>query len=116
MIREGRCIPVTRSVFFLLVGALCVSMLAGCAAYSVSPVTGFVYTDVRGPGSATSNPGYSKVGTATAESFLGAIAVGDASIEAAMKDGGITKVHHVDYESKNILGIYATFTVVVYGE
>jgi hypothetical protein len=91
-------------------------VLAGCAAYAISPVTGFVYTDVQGPGSATSNTGSSKVGTAVAESFLGLIATGDASIEAAMKDGGITKIHHVDYESKNILGLYATFTVVVYGE
>ena len=105
-----------RDVVYLLTALLCVALIAGCAAYAVSPVTGFVYSDVRGPGSATSNAGYSKVGTATAESFLGFIAMGDASIEAAMKDGGITKIHHVDYESKNILGIYATFTVVVYGE
>ena len=105
-----------RDVIYLLTALLCLALLAGCAAYAVSPVTGFVYSEVKGPGSATSNSGYSKVGTATAESFLGFVAMGDASISAAMEDGGITKIHHVDYESKNILGIYATFTVIVYGE
>ena len=106
----------SRTVVYLLTALLCVALLEGCAAYAVSPVTGFLYADVKGPGSATSNAGSSKVGTAVAESFLGVFATGDASIEAAMKDGGITKIHHVDYESKNILGLYATFTVIVYGE
>jgi hypothetical protein len=44
------------------------------------------------------------------------VATGDASIEAAAKSAGITKIHHVDYHSKNILGIIGTFTVMVYGE
>jgi len=55
------------------------------------------------------------VGRAMAESYLGLIATGDASIRAAMEDGGITEVVYVDYESTSILGLYATFTVVVYG-
>lgn len=105
-----------KSIAYLVLILFSVSVLAGCAAYAVSPVTGFLYTDVRGPGSPTSNVNSPKVGEAKAESFLGLIAIGDASIEAAMKDGGITKIHHVDYESKNILGVYATFTVIVYGE
>jgi len=33
-----------------------------------------------------------------------------------MKNGGITKVHHVDSKVKNILGVYAEYTTVVYGE
>jgi hypothetical protein len=44
------------------------------------------------------------------------IATGDASIEAAMKNGGIKKVHHVDTQVKNILGIYAEYITIVYGE
>lgn len=91
-------------------------LLSGCAGYAVAPVTGFVYTDTKFGINATSNEGTSKVGTAMSQSILGIVAVGDASIEAAMKNGGITKVQHVDYHSTNILGIYATFTVEVYGE
>jgi hypothetical protein len=33
-----------------------------------------------------------------------------------MKNGGTTKVHHVDSQVKNILGVYAEYTMVVYGE
>jgi len=92
------------------------SLLTGCAAMAVSPVTGMWYTDVKAPLTATANPGYSKTGTAKCTSILGLIATGDASIEAAMKNGGITKVHHVDYKSNSILGIYAVYTVIVSGE
>jgi hypothetical protein len=30
--------------------------------------------------------------------------------------GQITKIHHVDSEETNILGVYCTQTTVVYGE
>jgi hypothetical protein len=102
-----------------LVGILslfAIVFMAGCGAYSVSPVTGFLYSDVKGPWSAPSVGNSTKVGRATAQSIFGLIATGDASIETAAKSAGITKIHHVDYESKNLLGIVATWTVVVYGE
>ena len=41
---------------------------------------------------------------------------GDASIKAAMDNGGIKKIHHVDYKTKNILGIIGEYTTIVYGE
>ncbi len=103
-----------RKVFFVLAILACVSMM-GCA-MGMSPVTGSLYSDVKGPLGATSNSGASKVGKATAVSYLGAIAMGDCSIDAAMKDGKITKIHHVDYETKAILGLYAETTVKVYGQ
>ncbi len=93
-----------------------VFLLSGCAAYAVAPVTGFVYSDTKFGINATSNEGSSKVGEAFSESYLGFVAIGDASIEAAMKNGGITKVQHVDYHTYSVLGLYAKFTVIVYGE
>lgn len=93
-----------------------ISLMMGCAAYSVAPVTGFIYTDVQGPLSATNHDSNSKVGMATCTSILGLVATGDASIEAAMQNGGITQIHHVDFKSKSILGIYAEFTTIVYGK
>jgi len=92
-------------------------VLSSCA-HAMAPVTGFIYSDVKGPFAATSNTRVKggKVGTATATSILGWVAQGDASIEAAAKSAGITKITNVDYYSTNILGIYATFTVTVYGE
>ena len=41
---------------------------------------------------------------------------GDATIAEAMRNGGIRKVHHVDYLVKNILYLYNETTTVVYGE
>ena len=47
-----------------------------------------------------------KLGRATVRSILGIYAVGDASIEAAAKKMGITRIHHVDYQSQNIFRRY----------
>jgi hypothetical protein len=78
---------------------------------------GQFYTEVKLPVSATSNPNTAtKTGTSLCTSILGMVATGDASIEAAKQAGGITKVIHVDHHVKNILGIYGTYTTVVYGE
>ncbi|NCC72224.1 MAG: hypothetical protein EOM06_02415 [Sphingobacteriia bacterium] len=95
---------------------LLAGFLASCGAYVSAPVMGFLYTDVKAPLTATSNSVSTKVGTAKATSILGWVATGDASIEAAAKSAGITKIHHVDYHSNAILGIVASFTVYVYGE
>lgn len=92
-----------------------IAFISGCAA-AVQPVTGFVFSDVKGPVAATSAEKATKVGTAECQSILGWIATGDASIDAAMRNGGITKIHHVDHHSWSILGILAKFTVTVYGE
>ena len=95
----------------ILVGVLLSSMvLVGC-----SP-PGLLYTDVKGPLAATSNEGASKVGSSSATSILGLVATGDASIDAAAKAGGITKIHHVDFQMKSILFFYMKATVTVYGE
>ncbi|MBK8586981.1 MAG: hypothetical protein IPN88_16830 [Bacteroidetes bacterium] len=81
-----------------------------------TPLTSFIYTDMKSPFAITSNSNSTKVGTAKAQSILGIAATGDASIEAAAKSAGITKIHHVDEHSTGILGIVATYEVVVYGE
>lgn len=89
--------------------------LSSCAIVQ-SPVSGFIYTDLKAPFAVTDNSQSSKVGTAEVKSILGIVAQGDASIEKAAKSAGITKIHHVDYHAHNIIGIVATFKVMVYGE
>lgn len=64
-------------------------------------------------GDSTEEP--TRVGRATATSALGLIATGDASIQTAMKNGGITKMHHVDYVTTVKYGLKAETTVLVYG-
>ena len=96
-----------------LVGMLAIAgMLSGCA--SAVPV-GVLYTELKLPVTATSIAG-KKEGTAECRSVLSLVASGDCSIETAKKNGGITKVSGVDWESKNILGILGEYKVHVYGE
>ena len=97
----------------LLLTTLCAGLLTGCA--NSIPI-GALYTNVKLPVSATANAqAPTKKGTAQCTSILGLFATGDASIEAAKQNGGITKITHVDYDASNVLGIYGKYTVTVYG-
>jgi len=103
-----------KAVKLALVVLACTAFVAGCA--TTMPI-GTIFTEVVLPVSATSNGSASpKVGTAECTSVLTLVATGDCSIEAGKQNGGITRVHHVDWDVKNILGIMATFKVTVYGE
>ena|SRR5260221_237895 len=97
----------------LLVGASAVGLLGGCT--GVTPMNGTLYTAMSGPIAVGSATGSDKKGEATSTGIIG-IVTGDSSIAAAMANGGITKVHHVDCKVQNILGIYAKYTTIVYGE
>ena len=90
--------------------------LSGCTAFPNAPVVGSLVTDdVKGPVAVGDMKVGTKVGMAQAEGILG-VAYGDASIVAAMHEGNITKVHHVDSETFGVLGIYARYKTIVYGE
>jgi hypothetical protein len=56
-----------------------------------------------------------KTGRACMNSILGLVAIGDASLEAAKAAGGITNVANINYEVKNILGVYGEYCLVVKG-
>ena len=57
-----------------------------------------------------------KVGESTSQSVLWVAAWGDAGIQAAAKQGGITNITHADQRIFLVLfGLYATHTTVVYG-
>jgi len=78
---------------------------AGITARAQGPVSSYVDNSVK----------QEKVGTAKSTGII-CVAYGDASIDAAMKNGNIKKVHHVDYKTMNILGIYGEFITTVHGE
>ena len=99
----------------LIVALACAGLIQGCAAIAHGPVTAPITLDMKGPvaaGTAATSP---KVGRAEAWGIL-VFATGDASISAAASRGGITRIHHVDQETLNILGVYAKYTTIVYGE
>ena len=56
-----------------------------------------------------------KKGTATCKGIV-LFTTGDNSVQKAMENGGIKKVHHVDYKVKNILGIIGSTSTIVWGE
>jgi hypothetical protein len=89
--------------------------LMGCA-MAVAPVNGWLYSDVKAPATATSNTGFTKVGVGECTSILGWVATGDCSIDTAIKNAKITKIHHIDHDTMSVLGIYAKYTIKVYGE
>ena len=103
----------TTSILLIPCGVL-MFFVSGCA--NVLP-TGILYTEVKAPiGAGADNVSYSKVGVSQATSILGLVATGDASIKAAMENGGIKKIKYVDYSAKNILGVYGEYTTTVYGD
>ena len=89
--------------------------LSSCAIVN-APVNGAIYQKTQSAVSATANTLGSKKGEATATSILGLVAYGDASIQKAAKEAGITKISHVDQKSKSVLGLFSKYTVIVYGD
>lgn len=103
----------TRGLAALILAGIVVVSTSGCCA--VTPMNGSLFVELKGPVAAGSAATGSKVGEARAMGILGVV-TGDCSIETAMKNGNITKIHHVDNKVKNILGVYAEYITVVYGE
>ena len=67
--------------------------LSGCA---------LLYNDLKTPLPSLSVEGDTQartsIGKSSCESYVWVVAVGDCSVETAMKNGNITKVHHVDWD------------------
>jgi hypothetical protein len=96
-----------------LIGIVALSLLvSGCASFYPA---GFIYTEAKMGVQANGKKG-PKTGKACIRSVLGIVATGDASVQAAMNDGNITRINTVDYEVKNILGFTGEYCIVVSGE
>ena len=88
--------------------------LSGCAAVR-SPLMGLWYTDVRSGLGATSNAAGNLTGEACATSILGVYADGDASIDAARRNGRINQISSIDEHHFSVLGVYGKYCVIVRG-
>ena len=92
-------------------------MLFGCA----GPYTqGFIISDYMAPACSPDDASGLNIGSKTGEAmmvnYLGWIATGDASIQAAAANGGISKVKTVDYNYNSLLGIVNKTTTIVTGD
>jgi len=94
-------------------------MLAAVAVTTLLLLGGCLYTNVLAPYDTNldkTNLGQ-KQGKASMESVLWLIAWGDASTNAAAKQGGIATINHMDREYLNVLfGLYTKTTTIVYGD
>jgi hypothetical protein len=72
---------------------------------------------ITSPVTATTNPVGSKVGQATGRIWLGMFGSADAGIQAAAKNGDITKISTVDLtEMLGIMGLWVDYEATVTGE
>ena len=92
-----------------ILGLSLLLILSGCAH---APVTGLLYSDVTYPSTATSNPTGNRIGESCASSILGLIAMGDASIETARRNGGINMITSIDEHYLNYFFYQKSCTVV----
>jgi hypothetical protein len=107
----------TRSVLGLMI---LVVGLGGCMIVE-APIKGVLGTEVIWGDMATGEHGSetrgtAKQGKACADSILGLIARGDASVRAAKENGGITEVTSVDHSARNFLNIVGEWCTLVRGK
>ena len=99
-----------------LAGALLAIGCVGCLSAPFQPPTGVV-TACSDPLTTECNVKHgSKTGSSEAISILGLVAVGDCSLNAAIKQGKLKEAYYADYKYLNILGIFQKVTVNVVGE
>lgn len=104
-----------KKIMYVAVAAM--ALLATSCAMVGTPVGfGTLYTGVTSGEAVTSNNIGKKVGHSQATNVLGIVAVGDASVQSAAKEAGIKKISHVDSKKMSILGIFATYQTIVYGD
>jgi hypothetical protein len=96
---------------------LCTLLFAanGCASLK-APMPGLLFTHNDNGLVATANPAGNRVGEACLSSYLGLISLGDATIETARRNGGITTITSVDESTTSILFFYGKYCVTVRGK
>jgi hypothetical protein len=92
---------------------------SGCAVPNTTHLPGSLMLDVGHEGWVVAEDGKvasTKSGKGTQESILGWVTSGDASFEAARKNGELVRISHMDYHASHILGIIGECSVICYGE
>ena len=103
-------------ILFLSMITLLGMGLTGCAnVRGPAPAAlSFYASPVDAGPAAIAQPG--KRGEACAQNILGLVATGDASIDSAKRNAGITRVASVEQTAARVLGYYAKYCTIVRGE
>lgn len=99
-------------------------LLQGCISAPKAPFvpsTGFIYTEIKAPlttefDNQKVTKTYGEATTTHVAYYILSFAVGDASLQKAIKDGSLKNAAYADYEWFSILGIYGKLKVNAYGE
>jgi hypothetical protein len=111
-----------KNYFLILSACAAIGLLSSCGAIMSTPTgpaglyASVVYASPALAVECNSTAKRENVGQSSATNILGIINTGDISIETAMKNGKITKIHHIDMKIESVLGLYAKKTIMVYGE
>lgn len=98
-------------------------LLPGCVSAPKAPFvpsTGWFCTDIKAPLSTEYNHKkvvrtFGQASTTHVAYYIFSFAIGDASLNKAMKDGMLENAEYADYEWFSLLGIYGKLKVNVYG-
>ena len=91
-----------------------VAIFASCSTIN-TPNSGMIYMDTTSHTSTSDKKLGSKMGLACTEGILGVV-IGDSSLTAAVENGKLNKVTHVEHTAKSVLGIYTKYCTVAYGK
>lgn len=108
-----------KKVFLFLGAASIAAMMSSCSMTSfLSNGNALIYEGTTAPLTVTSNPisNNIKVGRSNSVMVLGLVGVGDGGINAAAKNGGISKISFVDVQKTSILGMFTKSETIVYGD
>ena len=108
---------VMKKILAMVVMCGLITGFSGCVTAPFTPPMGAIST-IEAPLSIDHNCSLvsTKKGEASAMCILGLVAVGDASTQAAARNGGLKTIHFLDYKYFNVLGIYQSTTVIAHGE
>ncbi len=110
-----------KKLILSLASVATLAFLAGCASKQPHGTIYSEYTVDAGAIVYQSSAGVDvsklKMGKSSAKGFLGImVAIGDASVTTAAKNGGIKTVRFVDWKVKSICGIVEEYDCIVWGD
>ena len=85
--------------------ALAALFLFTAAAAHAEYLGGFIYSGMTTPGGGYTAASATKQGTASCRNIFFIVGVGDCSVKAAMRNGGIRSLAGYDVHRENILGV-----------
>ena len=93
---------------------LAAALLMFASAVHAEFLGGFIYNGATTPGGGYTSVVPTKQGSATCKNIWYIVTVGDCSVRAAMKNGGIRSLAGYDVQRENILG-FQTITTKAWG-